>query len=42
MKLTKQELLDSYETCTYLDGLKDALDMTKEEIQKAIDIIVKG
>lgn len=37
--MTKEYILAAAELGTYLDGLKDALKMTKPEIRKAIKII---
>ena len=37
--MDKDELLARYELSTYLDGLRDALEMTKPQIKKAIKII---
>jgi len=34
-----EELIANHEHGTYLDGLRDALEMTKAEIRKAIEII---
>lgn len=40
--MDENELLAKYELGTYLDGLKDALDMTKAEIRQAIKIILEA
>lgn len=37
--MTGQELIDKHELGTYLDGLRDALSMNKNEIRKAIKVI---
>jgi hypothetical protein len=39
MIFDEEELLARYELSTYLDGLRDALELTKAEIKKAIKII---
>lgn len=40
--MQKEELLANHELGTYLDGLRDALGMTKSQIKRAIDIIEEG
>jgi len=40
--MSEDELLAKYELGTYLDGLRDSLEMTKSEIRKAIKIIEEG
>ena len=40
--MSENELLDKHEMGTYLDGLRDALEMTKPEIRRAIKIIEEG
>lgn len=37
--MTKEDLLANQEVGTYLDGLRDALEMTKPQLRKAIKII---
>lgn len=39
--ISKEELLVKEELGTYLEGLVDALQMTKAEIRKAIKIIIE-
>lgn len=39
--MDKDELLAKEELATYLDGLRDALYMTKPQIKRAIKIIVE-
>lgn len=39
MTIGKKELLARYELSTYLDGLRDALNMSETEIKKAIKTI---
>lgn len=40
--MDEQEILDNHEMGTYLDGLRDALKMSKAEIKRAIKIIVNA
>lgn len=40
--LDKEELLAKYELGTYLNGLQDALYMTKPEIRRAIKTIIES
>lgn len=40
--MDKDDLLAKYELNTYLDGLRDALYMTKLQIKRAIKIIEEG
>lgn len=40
--MDKDELLAKHELGTYLDGLYDALNMSKPQIKKAIKIIVEN
>lgn len=38
-ELSPEELFDKQELRTYLDGLRDALNMTKPQLRKAIKIL---
>lgn len=40
--MDEQQLLDKHEFGTYLDGLYDALTMSKAEIRQAIKIITES
>lgn len=42
MSIDKKELLAKAELGTYLEGLTDARDMTRKELEKAIDLIVNA
>jgi hypothetical protein len=42
LKLRKKELLAKNELGTYFEGLCDALEMTPEQLKKAINTILKG
>lgn len=42
MTINRNDLLAKAELSTYLDGLADALSMTKPEIRQAIKIIIEA
>ena len=42
LQMDKEELLAKEELSTYLDGLKDALEMSKPELRKVIKFLMEN